>query len=81
MSKEFPIVERLGGRQAVMEILRARGVEVGSVATIRMWSTRQRCQIPGKAMNALMDYCDDERIAYDGSDFRLPERKPEETAA
>lgn len=71
MCREFPIVERLGGREAVLAILRGRGVEIGSVHTIRMWSSPRRRQIPGAAVVALMRYCDQQQISYNSDDFDL----------
>ena len=81
MCNDFPIIDRLGGREAVMAILCARGVEIGSVHTIRMWSAPKRRQIPGSAVVALMKHCDENEISYSASDFEIVDNACEDAAA
>lgn len=87
MSKEFPIVERLGGRTAVREILKARRVVIGRRG-IAHWA--QRGQINGGYIPVLMQVAEARGMAYSASDFiALPkdgqafvsERKPDDEVA
>ena len=77
----FPIIEKLGGRDAVFGLLRDRpGVKVKTSDTIRMWI--QRGSIPGPAQRALMAAADQRQVPYSAQDFVLLEvPEPEEDAA
>jgi RHH-type transcriptional regulator, rel operon repressor / antitoxin RelB len=61
---EFPIIEKLGGREAVARLLAGK---VKSNA-VRMWHARGR--IPSDAQLALMEAADRENIRYSATDFR-----------
>ncbi len=72
---DFPIIDKLGGRQAVFEYLRKQAPdEIKTVDALRMWSSRG--QIPGWAQPLLMAAADDARIRYTAADFQLPEPEP-----
>jgi predicted DNA-binding protein len=61
---EFPIIEKLGGREAVAKLLAGK-VKPNAV---RMWHARGR--IPSEAQVALMEAADRESIRYTATDFR-----------
>jgi predicted DNA-binding protein len=61
---EFPIIEKLGGREAVAKLLAGK-VKADAV---RMWHARGR--IPSDAQLALMDAADRRSIRYTATDFR-----------
>jgi RHH-type transcriptional regulator, rel operon repressor / antitoxin RelB len=61
---EFPIVEKLGGREAVAKLLAGK-VKPNAV---RMWHARGR--IPSDAQLVLMEAADRESIRYTATDFR-----------
>lgn len=67
-SAEFPIIRKLGGRQAVTEKLHARGHDIGFHA-LRMWVNRGT--IPGDAVPHLMAIAEAERVDYGAKDFEL----------
>jgi plasmid stability protein len=71
--RDFPIVEKLGGRDAVLAKLRMHGDKRSSVHAIRMWSQR-RGVIPGDAAQRLMAIAEAEGIAYSAADFELAEK-------
>jgi len=65
---EFPIIQKLGGREVVFEQLRERcGLQ--TIHALRMW--RQRGQIPGQYMLALLEMAEREGIPYCARDFEL----------
>lgn len=74
MAREFPIIRRLGGRDASAEKLRQLGHEI-SRDGLRMWAARG--SIPGDATRLLMRIADQERIAYGSADFELEEEPAE----
>jgi predicted DNA-binding protein len=61
---EFPIIEKLGGREAVAKLLAGK-VKADAV---RMWHARGR--IPSAAQLALMEAADRRSIRYTATDFR-----------
>lgn len=65
---EFPIIEKLGGREAVFAHLRERGL-VETPHAIRMWGSKTRGVIPGDAARELMRWADERRIRYSAEDF------------
>ncbi len=67
---EFPIVTKLGGRDAVLAKLRAAGWERGRDA-IRMWAAPKRARIPGSAVIILLGLAKDEGIAVEPCDLKL----------
>ena len=68
--QSFPIIEKLGGREAVFDLLKGQPeVKVNSLDTIRMWI--QRGSIPGSAQRALMAAADEQRLPYSAQDFSL----------
>lgn len=71
MCTDFPIIAKLGGREAVMAILRDHGVGCKGIDTVRMWSAPDRRKIPGQAIVALMKHCDAKGIPYHGEDFEV----------
>lgn len=74
----FPIIAKLGGREAVMQKLPS----VGLTATrdqIRMWEARSR--IPGEAQVALMRLAEHVGIEYVAADFETaPSLHPAEAS-
>ena len=77
--REFPIIEKLGGRDAVLKRLRARGVDIKSTDALRMWA--QRGQIPGHAQQALMAIAEMDGIGYGAADFTVRDDDAGEQAA
>ena len=71
----FPIISKLGGREATFSKLQSRGFDKGLDA-LRMWHSRRR--IPGDAITLLMKTADEEGIEYSAADFEFCEdREPE----
>jgi plasmid stability protein len=68
---DFPIVEKLGGRETVFAKLRARGDKRTTVGALRMWA--RRGSMPGDAMRRLMEIAEAAGIAYTAADFRPPD--------
>lgn len=82
MAQTFPIVEKLGGRQATFEKLKATGHKIETVHAIRMWIARG--QIAGDAQRLLMAECDRTGVPYTAADFEVvdvPEETPTENGA
>jgi len=71
MAHTFPIVQKLGGRQAVFERLQKAGRKIETVHAIRMWIARGK--IPGDAQRLLMAECEQAEIPYSAADFLLTE--------
>ena len=80
MCKDFPIIIRLGGREAVISILREQGLDYGTLDAVRMWSAPSRRRIPGDAMRGLMKHCEGAGISYTSDDFALPDADSEVAA-
>lgn len=74
---DFPIIGKLGGRDAVVRQLKKRGHEIGWDA-VRMWA--QRGTIPGDAARVLMRIAEEERIRFAAADFELQEEGAEPPA-
>jgi hypothetical protein len=70
---EFPIIHKLGGRDAAVTALREQGLRRGLDA-LRMWVARGG--IPGDAQRALMRAAERRGIAYTAADFEVPEEAP-----
>lgn len=74
----IPILEKLGGRLAVFEKLRARQCDVETVDALRMWESRG--VIPGKYVPEVMAIAEEDGVSYEASDFQekrvLPVTKP-----
>lgn len=68
-AREFPIIEKLGGRTAVFELLRDRGI-IETEAALRMQTTRG--SMSADTLRALMAYAEERGVAYFASDFVLP---------
>lgn len=68
MAKEFPIIDKLGGRENVQRALAERGVAKSKDA-IRMWSARGT--IPGKAVVVLHTIALERGLTVEPSDFLL----------
>lgn len=69
--KEFPIIDKLGGREAVYEHLRQTcGIKTRDA--LRMWRARGR--IPSKPLHALIDLAADRGIGFVPADLRLGEQ-------
>jgi hypothetical protein len=66
----FPIIDKLGGRDAALDKLKAIGFEA-TRDQMRMWETRRR--LPGDAQLALMRLADREKIEYGADDFAASE--------
>ncbi|SLN77533.1 hypothetical protein [Oceanibacterium hippocampi] len=80
----FPIIRNLGGRDAVLEKLRACDTAASAVRTIdamRMWEAPGRRGIPGWAILALMRIAETEGIAYRAADFDFDPPAVREEAA
>ena len=76
---EFPIITKLGGRDAVLALLLAKGRKrkaqndkgpALSAAAMRMW--RQRGQMPSDVITLLMEIADESGLAYSADDFTYP---------
>jgi hypothetical protein len=65
----FPIITKLGGIEAVYELLSDK---ISSSDTIRMWQSRS--QIPSWAMRRLMEICEKRDIPYRAIDFYIHRR-------
>ena len=68
--RDFPIIEKLGGRETVFRQLQSRGGRPQTVDTLRMWCARG--QIPGDFSRALMTLAEETGVTYEASDFALP---------
>ena len=68
---EFPIIEKLGGRDAVFTKLQAdvSGKQTTADA-LRMWTARRA--IPGDAVVRLMKIAESDGVEYTAQDFILP---------
>ena len=66
---DFKIVERLGGRQAVFDRLKAAGHDLKSTNALRMWLVRG--SIPGDAQVLLMRFAAADGLAFGANDFTL----------
>lgn len=73
----FPIVEQLGGRYRVAELLSERGLK-RSPNAVRMWSSRR--SIPGDAMRELIRIAEERGYTYSASDFEPVEKEAEAAA-
>jgi hypothetical protein len=65
--REFPIVTKLGGRDAVFRVLHAAEQRVETIHALRMWVARD--SIPGDAQRILMAEADRLGIKYSAIDF------------
>lgn len=70
----FPIIEKLGGLDAVFDRLKTRGFPLQTRDAIRMWRSPNRGVIPGDAALELMRICEEEGIEYSAADFELVRR-------
>lgn len=70
--KTFPIIEKLGGRKAVAEIVSGGHCRPVSADAVRMWSARGR--IPGYAIRLMMEHAERRKIAIAASDLQ-PSKK------
>lgn len=68
----FPIVAKLGGRDAVVTALPELDFPV-TRDQVRMWEARRR--IPGDAQIALMRLAERRRLGFSSSDFEYATRK------
>jgi hypothetical protein len=68
MRNSFPIIEKLGGREAVTALLIHLGL-VKNESAVRMWSSPLRGVIPGDAARELMKAADNQNIPYQADDF------------
>lgn len=68
----FPIINKLGGREAVFERLSGKGL-VRTRDAMRMWGSRNRGVIPGDCARELMRMADEQGIAYTAADFEQAE--------
>jgi hypothetical protein len=73
----FPIIDKLGGREAVLEALQRGGSNIRSIHAIRMWSARG--SIPGDAVAILMAEAERLGIKYSSVDFSAPDPEDQET--
>jgi len=64
--KTFPIITKLGGVEAVYNLL---DDHISSADTIRMWQSRS--QIPSWAMRRLMEICEQRGVTYKALAFSL----------
>lgn len=71
----FPIIEKLGGREKVFELLKSAEL-IKTIDAIRMWI--QRGTIPGNAQRELMAEADRRMLGYDASDFAVSEVESEQ---
>lgn len=74
--KTFGIIENLGGRAVVADLLDKHGHTV-TVDAVRMWSKRE--QIPGAPLRILIETAEKRRIKVKASDLvpiNVPNRKP-----
>lgn len=62
----FPIIDKLGGREAVHEKLAARGF-THSVHALRMWEARK--SLPGDAIVLLLKIAEDEEVETISADL------------
>lgn len=76
--RDFPIIGKLGGRDAVFRRLQSRGGQPKTVDTLRMWRARGR--IPGEFVQALMTFAEEDGVTYQASDFALPAEAEGEAA-
>ena len=77
MSRDFPIIAKLGGRERVREHLALIG-KPRTHKALKMWTFRR--QIPSDIQTALMQIAAENGIAFDWSDFRRPESARSEAA-
>ncbi len=70
MDESYPIIDKLGGPDAVFEHLR-RGALIEHRDTINQWRRRRR--IPGYVMRELMELAELRSIPYQAADFRVKE--------
>lgn len=68
----YPIIEKLGGRQAVAGLVRRRSGGV-TVDTVRMWIARD--SIPGYALRQMIAAAEGRGIRVDASDLRRYSKK------
>lgn len=71
---DFPIVQKLGGREQVRLALAQRGMDKTRDA-IRMWTSRRA--IPGKAYNLLHEIAAERGIPITADDFRIDDFRTE----
>ena len=62
----FPIIEKLGGIEAEMELRQTLGI---TPEAIHQWYKRD--SIPGPAMRLMMEIAEQRKIRYRAADFRL----------
>ena len=74
--REFPIIEKLGGRNSAFAKLKAAGYR-RSADAMRMWWAPGRGIIPGDATVLLMEIADAEGVGYGAEDFKLPDEARE----
>jgi hypothetical protein len=66
----FPIFEKLGGKKAGVEALRAKAGKPNWPAQPTLARWEKNGELPGKAILLAMEICDDRGIAYRSTDFR-----------
>jgi hypothetical protein len=69
---QFPIIAKLGGRDAVFGRLSEKGL-VKTHHAMRMWGSRGRGVIPGDCARELMRMADEKGVAYTAADFEQAE--------
>ncbi|MBM3578777.1 MAG: hypothetical protein FJX40_14250 [Alphaproteobacteria bacterium] len=78
----FAIFGKLGGDDAALEIIRARGdVRKGwpSKDTLKVW--KRNGELPGTVIKILMAACDEREVSYCAADFELNELESTESTA
>ena len=70
--RDFPIITKLGGRDAVFEYLRDKGL-VQTKRAIGMWSADGRGTIPGDSARELLLWAEARNIPHEASDLVLGE--------
>ena len=65
---EFPIVEKLGGREKALEVLLRRCGKTRGEDAIRRWRYRS---MPGYAQTAFMAECEQRGIPFSSDDFKV----------
>ena len=66
---DFPIINKLGGRNAAFVKLGEAGDKRDTVGALRMWVSRG--VIPGDAVVTLMEIAEAEDVSFASDDFRV----------
>lgn len=69
---EFPIIQKLGGRKAVFEEIRAP-LGLTTLRSMGMWVSRR--SIPGEAIVHLMGLADRQGVSYGPEDFVINSKR------